>query len=186
MVNAIKGEGRHGDEIHWEDFRTFMTGEFTKGVNMLQGDYVLPGGQSLPFALIIKRLKRHLLLKTVMEGGEERDRISKLHEDISRNSKVCLKPQKPWLTLVESCEDLLSVALCTQWSTYSCDRPRQVISSSTCSLVCPPQCKARLTLEQSAGVGCPRGQGAEGEAEEAQPGRDADAHTPFGDDVRYI
>lgn len=79
MVTAITHDGRHGAEIYWEDFKAFMTGEFTAGKNMLKGDYVLPGGQQLPFGLIIKRLKRHMLLSKIMAGGEERDNVTRQH-----------------------------------------------------------------------------------------------------------
>lgn len=80
MVTAITHDGRHGAEIFWEDFKAFMTGEFTAGKNMLKGEYVLPGGQHLPFGLIIKRLKRHMLLSQIMAGGDDRDTVARQYK----------------------------------------------------------------------------------------------------------
>ena len=80
MVEAMSREGRHGTTICWDDFKAYMTGEFTAGRNMLSGHYILPTGQALPFGLQIKRLKRHQLLDRVMAGGTARDEITKQHE----------------------------------------------------------------------------------------------------------
>lgn len=96
MVNAISREGRHGSGIHWKDFRAFMTGEFIAGKNLLNGDYMLPGGQSLPFGLIIKRLKRHKLLTKIMAGGEQRDTVTRQHHEASL------------MLQVRSCENFLA------------------------------------------------------------------------------
>lgn len=94
MVTAITHDGRHGAEIFWEDFKAFMTGEFTAGKNMLKGDYVLPGGQQLPFGLIIKRLKRHMLLSRIMAGGEERDNVARQHKLAMLDLNAEVRPEK--------------------------------------------------------------------------------------------
>jgi hypothetical protein len=80
MVEAMSSDGRHGRNILWEDFKAYMTAEFTAGHNMLNGDYILPTGQAFPFALQIKRLKRWRLMGKVMAGGRDRDDIAKQHE----------------------------------------------------------------------------------------------------------
>ena len=95
MVHAITHEGMHGDEIYWKDFRSFMTGEFIAGKNLLNGSYVLPGGQALPFGLIIKRLKRHQLLTKIMAGGEERDIVTKQHHEASLMLQVSFQNYLP-------------------------------------------------------------------------------------------
>lgn len=74
-----------------------MTGEFIAGKNLLHGDYVLPGGQSLPFGLIIKRLKRQQLLEKIMAGGEQRDTVTKQHHE------ACLRLQVHERDILNSC-----------------------------------------------------------------------------------
>jgi hypothetical protein len=80
MVEAMSSDGRHGDNILWEDFKAYMTAEFTAGHNLLDGEYILPTGQAFPFGLQIKRLKRWQLMRKVMAGGQDRDEIAKQHQ----------------------------------------------------------------------------------------------------------
>jgi hypothetical protein len=91
MVNAITSAGRHGSEIYWEDFFNFMTSEFIAGKNLISGDYVLPGGQSLPFGLIIKRLQRYHLLSKILAGKEERESVLKQYYDSMIRLRVRLR-----------------------------------------------------------------------------------------------
>lgn len=74
MVQLIKAHGpRNSPGITFNAFHAFMAAEFTAGRNLLHSDYQLPNGQHLPFNLTIKRMKRHYLLHSVMQGGAARD-----------------------------------------------------------------------------------------------------------------
>jgi hypothetical protein len=79
MVAAMSSDSRSND-ILWDDFKCYMAGEFAAGRNMLNGNYILPTGQALPFGLTIKRMKRHRLMSKVLAGGMERYDVMKQHE----------------------------------------------------------------------------------------------------------
>jgi hypothetical protein len=48
--------------------------EFAAGKHLLSGEYILPSGLSLPFGVMISKLKRSQMLGDVIAGGEARDK----------------------------------------------------------------------------------------------------------------
>lgn len=139
MVEAMSSEGRHGTTICWEDFKAYMTGEFTAGRNMLSGHYILPTGQALPFGLQIKRLKRHQLLDRVMAGGAARDEISKQHEHAmlpqagqARSPRSALPPHLHTHALAHL-RPAQGAATCGVWAA-----PIWRVQGATCSALRPP------------------------------------------------
>ncbi|GBF95881.1 hypothetical protein Rsub_08472 [Raphidocelis subcapitata] len=81
MMDANR-DGRIG----WSEFESFLMQEFAAGRHLLSGEYVLPSGLSLPFGVMISKLKRSQMLGDVMAGGEARGKWVKYTGDLTADS----------------------------------------------------------------------------------------------------
>ncbi|KAK9823484.1 hypothetical protein WJX72_003079 [[Myrmecia] bisecta] len=61
--------------IEWSEFEAFTLNEIARGKRLLDEDYVLPSGLTIPFGSMIAVLQRKRLLDAVMQGGTTRDQV---------------------------------------------------------------------------------------------------------------